>query len=153
MQWVGGLSIDPALAHAIIRQESQFDPAAKSPAGALGLMQLMPATAKEIAKKRGWDHQTTWLTSQPDHNILLGSAYLNELLKRFNGSYPLAIAAYNAGPSRVNGWLEAFGDPRTGTINWIDWLELIPIAETRNYVQRVTEGVITYRDHLGMINK
>lgn len=152
MKLVKDLSIDPALAHGIIRQESQFDPTAESPAGALGLMQLMPGTAKEIAQKRGWDHQTSWLTSRPSHNILLGCAYLNDLLKRFNGSYPLAIAAYNAGPSRVNGWIEAFGDPRTGEINWIDWLELIPVAETRNYVQRVTEGLVTYRDHLGMVN-
>lgn len=152
-KWVNSASIDPALAHAIIRQESQFDVSATSPAGALGLMQLMPRTAAEIAKKRGWTHQTSWLTSKPDHNILLGSAYLNDLLKRFNGSYPLAIAAYNAGPSRVNGWLEAFGDPRGGHVNWIDWLELIPVAETRNYVQRVTEGIVTYRDHLGMIKK
>jgi soluble lytic murein transglycosylase len=153
MKWVEDINIDPALAHAIIRQESQFDSSAKSPAGALGLMQLMPATAREVAKKGGWEHQTTWLTSRPDHNILLGSAYLNELLKRFNGSYPLAIAAYNAGPTRVNGWLKAFGDPRNGDVNWIDWLELIPISETRNYVQRVTEGIVTYRDHLGMINQ
>lgn len=152
MNWVEDVNVDPALAHAIIRQESQFDKDAKSPAGALGLMQLMPATAREVAKKRGWEHQTAWLTSRPDHNILLGSTYLNELLKKFNGSYPLAIAAYNAGPTRVNGWLKAFGDPRNGDVNWIDWLELIPISETRNYVQRVTEGIVTYRDHLGMIN-
>lgn len=152
MNWIEDINIDPALAHAIIRQESQFDKDAKSPAGALGLMQLMPATAREVAKKGGWAHQTAWLTSRPEHNILLGSAYLNELLKRFNGSYPLAIAAYNAGPSRVNGWLQAFGDPRNGEINWIDWLELIPISETRNYVQRVTEGIVVYRDYLGMIN-
>ena len=153
MKWVGDAAIDPALAHAIIRQESQFDVTATSPAGALGLMQLMPRTAAEVAKKRGWSHQTPWLISKPDHNILLGSAYLNDLLRRFNGSYPLAIAAYNAGPSRVNGWLQAFGDPRTGEVNWIDWLELIPVAETRNYVQRVTEGIVTYRDHLGMTRK
>lgn len=153
MNWVDDASIDPALAHAIIRQESQFDISATSPAGALGLMQLMPGTAAEVARKRGWEHQNSWLTSKPEHNILLGSTYLNELLRRFNGSYPLAIAAYNAGPSRINGWLEAFGDPRTGKVNWIDWIELIPIPETRNYVQRVTEGIVTYRDHLGMIKK
>lgn len=150
MSIVDDINIDPALAHGIIRQESQFDTSAESPSGALGLMQLMPGTASEIARKRGWDHQTEWLTSRPAHNVLLGSAYLNDLLKRFNGSYPLAIAAYNAGPTRVKGWLEAFGDPRAGDINWIDWLELIPVAETRNYVQRVTEGLVTYRDHLGM---
>lgn len=153
MKWIGPLNIDPSLAHGIIRQESQFDTTAQSPSGALGLMQLMPATAKEVARKRGWEHQTSWLVSRPDHNILLGSAYLNDLLGRYNNSYPLAIAAYNAGPSRVNGWLEHFGDPRQGDINWIDWLELIPYTETRNYVQRVTEGIVTYRDHLGIVNK
>ncbi len=150
MRLMSDLSIDPALAHGIIRQESQFDEGAESPSGALGLMQLMPGTASEVAQKRGWDHETEWLTSRPSHNILLGSAYLNDLLKRFNGSYPLAMAAYNAGPSRVRGWLEVYGDPRMGEIDWIDWIELIPVAETRNYVQRVTEGVVTYRDHLGM---
>lgn len=153
MPIIGSLSIDPALAHGIIRQESQFDTTAESPAGAKGLMQLMPGTAKEIAQKRGWDHQTDWLISRPSHNVLLGSAYLNDMLKRFNGSYPLAIAAYNAGPSRVNSWLKAIGDPRTGQVDWVDWIELIPVAETRNYVQRVTEGIVTYRDHLGMIKE
>jgi soluble lytic murein transglycosylase len=153
MSLVSDISIDPALAHGIIRQESQFDTEAESPAGALGLMQLMPGTAREVAKKRGWAHETNWLTSRPSHNVLLGSTYLNDLLKRFNGSYPLAIAAYNAGPSRVNSWLEAFGDPRTGKVDWIDWIELIPVAETRNYVQRVTEGVALYRDHLGTISQ
>lgn len=147
---MSNISIDQSLAHGIIRQESQFDPNAESPAGALGLMQLMPGTAKEVAQKRGWDHQTDWLTSRPSHNVSLGSAYLNDLLKRFNGSYPLAIAAYNAGPSRVKSWLEVYGDPRMGEVDWIDWIELIPVAETRNYVQRVTEGVVTYRDHLDM---
>ena len=153
MRLMSDLSIDPALAHGIIRQESQFDTQAESPAGALGLMQLMPGTAREVAQKRGWDHQTDWLTNRPSHNVLLGSAYLNDLLKRFNGSYPLAIAAYNAGPSRIRGWLEVYGDPRMGEVDWIDWIELIPVAETRNYVQRVTEGIVTYRDHLGMNKK
>lgn len=144
------LSIDPALVHGIIRQESQFDPEARSPAGALGLMQLMPKTAEEVARKRKWSHQTSWLIDRPEHNILLGSAYLNDLLGRFNGSYPMVIASYNAGPSRVRQWITTFGDPRAGEIDWIDWIELIPIAETRNYVQRVTEGVVIYRENRGM---
>ncbi|HNQ91947.1 MAG TPA: lytic transglycosylase domain-containing protein [Alphaproteobacteria bacterium] len=139
------ISGDHALFHAIIRQESQFDTEARSPSGALGLMQLMPATAKETARKIGTAHQTGWLTTRPDHNILLGSTYLNGLLDRFDNALPLAIAGYNAGPSRVNGWIEEFGDPRTGQIDWVDWIELIPISETRNYVQRVSENYAVYR--------
>jgi len=142
------VTTDKALVHGVIRQESQFDPEARSPSGALGLMQLMPPTARETAQKLGINHQTPWLTSKPSHNITLGAAYLQRLLTRFDNSYPLAIAAYNAGPRRVDEWLTQFGDPRAGQVDWVDWIELIPVAETRNYVQRVTEGTILYRDHL-----
>jgi soluble lytic murein transglycosylase len=145
-----GLNVDMALGHAVIRQESLFDPRVKSSAGAMGLMQLMPGTAKEVAQKRGWDHRNEWLTSQPKHNVLLGSAYLNDLLERFGGSYPLAIAAYNAGPRNVWNWIEDFGDPRKGDVDWIDWIELIPIYETRNYVQRVMENYVVYSEYMGM---
>jgi soluble lytic murein transglycosylase len=144
------ITIDRALAHAITRQESQFDQVVRSPAGALGLMQLMPATAREVAQKNGINHEQQWLTSNPRHNIELGSLYLAELLRRFDGAHPMAMAAYNAGPSRVNGWIKEFGDPRKGEIDWVDWIELIPISETRNYVQRVTEGYMVYRDQLGV---
>lgn len=141
---------DKALLHGIIRQESQFDTNATSPSGALGLAQLMPATAKEVAEQNGLDYSKSWLTERPSYNIRLGSAYIDKLLKRFGGSYPLAIAAYNAGPRRVGEWLEEYGDPRLGKVDWIDWLEMIPVAETRNYVQRVTEGVVLYREVNGM---
>ena len=141
---------DKALSHAIMRQESEFDQLARSPAGALGLMQLMPATAKEVAQRKGWPHQTGWLTSRPEHNILLGSSYINTLLKSYNGSYPLAMAAYNAGGGRVNQWLRENGDPRLGKVDWVDWIELIPIYETRNYVQRVTESYVVYNEYMGM---
>ena len=139
------VSLEWALVHALIRQESMFDQYAQSPVGARGLMQLMPATAKETARKIGISHQTSWLTHRPSHNIRLGSQYLTDMLVRFGGSYPLAIAAYNAGPGRVDKWLETFGDPRTGEIDLIDWIELMPIYETRNYVQRVMESVYVYR--------
>ena len=145
-----GVAIDPALAHGLIRQESQFDVGVRSPAGALGFMQLMPATAREVAQKNGWEHKTEWLATNPRHNILLGSAYLSTVLKRFDNSYPMAMAAYNAGPRRVDQWIEMFGDPRTGSVDWVDWIELIPIYETRNYVQRVTEGYLVYRDQMGV---
>jgi len=133
-----------ALYHAIIRQESQFDTQARSPSGALGLMQLMPATAKETAKKLSLSHQTSWLTEKPEHNIILGATYIDGLTDRFDNFLPMAIAGYNAGPGRVSGWIKEFGDPRTGQIDWIDWIELIPISETRNYVQRVIENYEIY---------
>lgn len=140
-----GISTELALVHGIIRQESRFDVDAQSHAGALGLMQLMPGTAQETARKAGISYSRGRLTDDPRYNIVLGSNYLSGLVARYGGSYPLAIAAYNAGPGRVNQWIEEFGDPRTGQIDLIDWIELIPISETRNYVQRVMEGVYVYR--------
>lgn len=137
--------VDPALVHALMRQESQFNTKAQSPVGALGLMQLMPATARLVARQIGVKHKTAWLTERPAHNIRLGSAYIGDLLKRYDGDYVLAIAAYNAGPGRVNRWLKTFGDPRTSEISHMDWIELMPIYETRNYVQRVMEGLRVYR--------
>lgn len=137
--------MDKATVLAIIRQESEFDPQAVSPAGARGLMQLMPRTAAETARKLGISHSEGMLTSQPYHNIRLGSAYLQSLMGRFDGAYPLVFAAYNAGGSRVAQWLEVYGDPRRGQIDWIDWIEMIPFTETRNYVQRVMEGQEIYR--------
>ncbi len=150
---LGVVPVEWALVHALIRQESMFDDNAQSPAGAMGLMQLMPATAKQVAREQGLSHQTSWLTARPDHNIRLGSAYLQDLLTRYGGSYPLAIAAYNAGPGRVDGWIKTYGDPRLGQIDMIDFIELMPIYETRNYVQRVLESVYVYRLRLQNIQK
>ena len=140
--------VEWALINAIIRQESRFDQNAISHAGARGLMQLMPATAKETAGRAGISHQRAWLTSRPSHNITLGSKYLGQMVRRYNGNYAMAAAAYNAGPGRVDKWIKQFGDPRTGQIDFIDWAEQIPIYETRNYVQRVLEGVYVYRQSL-----
>lgn len=134
-----------ALVHALIRQESAFDYEAVSPAGARGLMQLMPATARDIAQKKGLRHSTDWLTRNPDYNIRLGSYYIQQMLDYYDGSYPLAVAAYNGGPGRVDRWLKEIGDPRKGEIEMPDWIESIPVYETRNYVQRVLEGVYVYR--------
>lgn len=136
--------IDWALVHAIIRQESQFDLEARSPVGAMGLMQLMPGTASDTAKKLGVASQPGLLTTSASYNIMLGSEYLRQMLVRFGGSYPMAIAAYNAGPGRVDKWIKTYGDPRVGEVDMIDWIELIPIYETRNYVHRVMEGVYVY---------
>ncbi len=129
--------------HAIARQESQFDRAAISHAGARGLMQLMPGTAREVAGKLGLSYNNGALTTDTDYNIQLGSSYFQKLFNLY-GSYPMAVAAYNAGPGNVNKWLAANGDPRTGTADMIDWIEAIPISETRNYVQRVMENAVVY---------
>jgi len=152
-QYLQSVNTEWALVHAIIRQESVFDTQARSPVGAQGLMQLMPATAREVASRLGVAHNQSWLTSNPQHNVLLGSTYLSRMIDRYDGAYPMAIAAYNAGPGRVDNWIRVFGDPRKGEIDWIDWIELIPIYETRNYVQRVMEGVYVYRLRLRNLQK
>ena len=145
--------VEWALIHAVIRQESAFDFEAQSPVGARGLMQLMPATAKEQAKKLGLSHHTSWLTTRPEYNIQLGSAYLAYLLDRYEGSYPMALAAYNGGPGRVDRWIKTYGDPRKGEVDIVDWIEFIPISETRNYVQRVMESAYIYRFKLQNLQK
>lgn len=139
-----GYATHPAFIHGIIRQESAFDQYAQSHAGALGLMQLMPPTAKETASKIGLPYNKSRLTNDPAYNMSLGAAYIAQMLKRYDGNRTLAIASYNAGPGRVSGWLKEFGDPRTPDINEVDWIEGIPVYETRNYVQRVTEALNVY---------
>ncbi len=131
------------IVHAISRQESQFDRAAVSRAGARGLMQLLPSTAREQAGKLGVAFDSAALTGDPQYNIQLGSAYFQRLYTTY-ASYPLAIAAYNAGGGNVNKWLRANGDPRTGAIDMIDWIEAIPYSETRAYVQHVVENAVVY---------
>ncbi|MBK9003842.1 MAG: lytic transglycosylase domain-containing protein [Sphingomonadales bacterium] len=133
--------------HAIARQESQFDRNAVSHAGARGLMQLMPGTARETSGKIALAYRPEALNSDTNYNIQLGSTYFQRMLNYYNGSYPLAVAAYNAGPGNVNKWLARNGDPRSGGIDILDWIERIPIFETRNYVQRVLENAVMY-DHL-----
>ncbi|MFH5923750.1 lytic transglycosylase domain-containing protein [Roseomonas xinghualingensis] len=139
----GGL--EPAITNAITRQESNFDPEAVSGANARGLMQLLPTTAAGVARRIGVPHQPGWLTTDPSHNMRLGSQYLADQLDRFSGNLALAAAAYNAGPRRVDEWLATNGTPGEGGIDVIDWIELIPFSETRNYVQRVVENVVVYR--------
>jgi len=108
------------------------------------MMQLMPGTAKRVASSLSVPYRKPLLTEDPAYNIRLGRAYLGQMLDRFAGSAPLALAAYNAGPHRVDRWLDQFGDPRAGQIDMIDWIESIPFAETRNYVQRVSEARRVY---------
>ena len=138
---------DWTMIHAISRQESQFAQNAISHAGARGLMQLMPGTAREEAGKAGMQYMEASLIQDAGYNVQLGSNHIQRLLARYDGSYPLAIAAYNAGPGRVNQWLRANGDPRTGAIDWVTWIERIGITETRTYVHRVIENAVVY-EHL-----
>ncbi|MFM2301778.1 MAG: hypothetical protein RLZZ84_1514 [Pseudomonadota bacterium] len=135
---------DWTMVHAIARQESQFAQNAISRAGARGLMQLMPGTARDQAGRVELEYIPAALIEDPGYNMLLGDSYFERLRSYFGGSYPLAVAAYNAGPGNVNKWLAANGDPRGGSIDWIDWIERIPFAETRNYVQRVIENAVVY---------
>ena len=144
-----GAGPEQALLLAVIRQESAFDVKAVSPAGALGLMQLMPFTAKHMAKTLKTRFRKNDLTKDPNYNIQLGRAYLQELLDFFDQSYVLTIAAYNAGPDRVNQWIRLYGDPRDYGVDVVDWIETIPFSETRNYVQRVFENLQVYRHRLG----
>ena len=140
--------LEPAFTLAITRQESEFDPYAVSSAGARGLMQLLPSTARLVAKQSGRQYNLNWLTGDPSYNMELGSEYLASLVNNWNGSYILAIASYNAGPGRARQWIDAYGDPRTPGIDPIDWMESIPFEETRNYVHRVLENLQVYRARL-----
>lgn len=145
--------LEPALVHGIIRQESEFDLDAKSGAGAMGLMQLMPATAQQTARKLNVAYTPGALLNNAQYNVQLGSRYLADRIDGFESEPLLAIAAYNAGATRVRQWLDQYGDPRSGTIDWIDWLESIPFYETRNYVQRVVENTEVYRMILDQSHK
>ncbi|MGE0418280.1 MAG: transglycosylase SLT domain-containing protein [Acetobacteraceae bacterium] len=145
MPYTPPTDFDAAIALGIMRQESSFDIGAVSSSGARGLMQLMPFTARDVAKKIGIQTSLAALTTDTSHNMRLGTTYLHDMLARFDGSLPLAVASYNAGPHRVDQWLAENGDPRGGGIDMIDWIELIPFNETRNYVQRVLENVVIYR--------
>ncbi len=138
---------DRALTHALIRQESLFKADAGSSAGARGLMQLMPGTAKDVAGKLGLPYSPDKLTN-PDYNVKLGTYFIQKQIDNFDGSYILALAGYNAGPRRVREWIDLFGDPRTREVDPVDWLELIPIYETRNYVHRIMENLQFYKARL-----
>ena len=144
----GGSSLENALLLAVMRQESAFDVEATSSAGARGLMQIMPSTAKMLARDLGMPYAPDKLTSDPHYNMKLGSYYLSSIISDFDDSYVMGVAAYNAGPSRVRAWIKAYGDPRTGAIDILDWIELIPFEETRTYVQRVLENLQIYRARL-----
>ena len=133
-----------SLAHGITRQESSFDRTAVSHAGARGLMQLMPGTAREQAGKMGYGYDYGRLTSDPSYNVMLGSAYFQRMLNTWDGSVPLAVASYNAGAGNVRKWVNRYGDPRNPGTDVLSWIEQIPFAETKGYVQRVIENSVVY---------
>ena len=137
--------VDMALVLALARQESEFNAKAKSPVGARGMMQIMPGTARAIARQHKVRYSRSRLTSDPSYNIALGVAHLHDLIKKYNGSYILPLVAYNAGPGRVRDWIESFGDPRDKNVDTVNWIESIPFAETRRYVQRIMSSVQIFR--------
>ncbi|HXA40494.1 MAG TPA: transglycosylase SLT domain-containing protein [Phenylobacterium sp.] len=139
-----GGAAEPALVLAITRQESSFDPNVRSGAGARGMMQLMPATAKILARRSGISYSPSQL-DEPEYNMRLGANFLGQLVSQFSGSYIMAAAGYNAGPGRPTQWTQFCGDPRGGSTDPVDYIECIPFSETRNYVMRVMENMQVYR--------
>jgi len=144
------LGMAPEMSLAIARRESEFDPVVQSGVGARGLMQLMPATAREVAANMGLSaqHSTSRLTADPEYNAVLGSRYLSTVAGQFNGNVVMMSAAYNAGPSRPTRWMRLYGDPRKGEIDIVDFVEMVPFRETQNYIMRVTESLPIYRARL-----
>ncbi len=145
------LPMAPEMTLSIARRESEFDPVVQSSVGARGLMQVMPGTARDVARDLGISslHTTDRLTADPDYNARLGATYLSQMAGRFGGNVAMIAAAYNAGPGRPNQWIKAYGDPRKGEIDIVDWVEMVPFRETQNYIMRVTESLPVYRARLG----
>ena len=142
------LSVSRALALAIARRESEFDPGARSSADARGLMQVLPGTAKLMAAKLGKAFDAGKLLTDPAYNVAMGAAYLAQMAEEFGPSVALIASGYNAGPGRPRRWITEFGDPRSPDVDVVDWVETIPFTETRTYVMRVVEGVVIYRAKL-----
>ncbi len=140
--------VSPEIILGLSRQESEFNPRAYSSAGARGMMQIIPTTAQITARKEGLTYSRTALLEDPTYNMTIGSAHLSHLISRFDGSLVMTFAGYNAGAARVDQWIADYGDPRSDAVDPLDWVELIPFSETRNYVQRVLENVQVYRGRL-----
>jgi soluble lytic murein transglycosylase len=137
--------IESAVAYSIARQESRFNQQDVSPAKAMGLMQVTPEAAKDTARRFNATLNVKRLLSDPVYNMQMGAAELSNLLRYYNGSYILTFAGYNAGMGRVKQWLAAYGDPREPGVDPVDWVERIPLSETRNYVMRIMENLQVYR--------
>jgi soluble lytic murein transglycosylase len=148
-----GPEVDAAVVYSIARQESQFNPTVVSPAKAMGLMQVTPATGRYIGKKYGASFAEKRLLTDPAFNTQFGAAVLGGLLQAYRGSYILTFVGYNAGPGRVRDWVAKYGDPRDPNVDPVDWVERIPFAETRNYVQRILENMQVYRYKFGHGNR
>jgi len=144
-----GPEVDRSIIYSIVRQESAFDQNDLSTANAMGLMQVTPEAGRHVASRFGVRYDQKKLRHDAVYNTQMGAAELGELLQIYRGSYILAFAAYNAGQGRVKEWLERYGDPRDPAVDPLDWVERIPFAETRNYVQRVMENLQVYRIRLG----
>ena len=140
--------VKPEILLAIARRESEFNSRAKSGAGARGFMQIMPGTAKRVAADLNYKYSLKRLNTDWRYNVELGAEYLNYLMLKYEGSFLLSFGAYNAGPSRMDGWIKRYGDPRNKDVDYVDWIEHIPFNETRNYIMRVLEGVLIYRAKL-----
>lgn len=143
-----GKPVEKALVFGLSRQESEFNATAGSHVGAQGLMQIMPATARLIARQHKLPYRAGMLTSDPTLNVKMGAAHLGDLIAKYNGSYVLTLVAYNAGPRRSSEWTEQFGDIRSGEVDAVDWVENIPFQETRQYVQKVMQNLHIYRSRL-----
>ena len=140
--------LERSLAFAITRQESEFNQAVISSAGATGIFQVMPDTGRDAAKMLKISYDAHAWRTDPAYNVKLGTAYVANLVKNYDGNYVMAIAGYNAGPGRIRDWVQAYGDPRNTDVDIIDWIERIPFSETRNYVHRVMENLQVYRYRL-----
>ena len=139
---------EPALVYAIARQESEFNTLIKSSAGARGILQIMPGTAKGVCSKYRVKCELGKLIADPSYNAKLATAYVADTTEDFAGSYIMAIAGYNAGPGRVRDWVSKIGDPREASVDPIDWVELLSVDETRDYVKKVLSNVQVYRAEL-----
>ena len=139
---------EPALTYAIARQESEFNTLTKSPVGARGILQIMPGTAKGVCRQYKLKCEVGKLTADPSYNARLATAYAADITEQFNGSYIMGIAAYNAGPGRVNEWVSKIGDPRSPGVDPVDWVEMLHLDETRDYVKKVMSNVQVYRAEL-----
>ena len=140
---------EPAFILGIARQESEFNSLTLSGAGARGILQVMPVTAKHVCRDYKIKCDIPRLMKDPAYNTMLGSAYISDRMDEFTGSYVLTLAGYNAGPGRAREWIKEFGDPRDGKVDPIDWIHRIPFEETREYVQKVLSNIQVYRARLG----
>jgi peptidoglycan lytic transglycosylase len=144
-----GPEVNRSVVYSIARQESEFDPTAVSPAHAYGLMQVTPDAGRYVCKRAGIGFNLRRMKTDPVYDTALGSAELGGLLKDYRGSYIMTFAAYNAGRGNLEKWVKRYGDPRDPGVNAVDWVELIPFSETRNYVERVMENLQVYRARFG----